>query len=144
MKTIKEMHVEVAPEQLMSHFLDWSTTPPDLTMEPVYESPDVVGNSYEWTFRMLGVPFKGVTVYTDYVPAKRIAFRNFGALTGTATWAIEPEDGGSKLTIQADTGFAIPLIGRLLDPLMKQQWEKNVESAVRELEERTETEMQAA
>lgn len=130
MKTTKVMHVDAKPEQLMSYFLDWTTTPPDMTMEVVHESPDVVGNSYEWTFKMFGMSYKGVTVYTDYVPAERLAFRNFGTLEGTATWTVEPEDGGSKVTIQVDSRLAIPLIGRFLDPILHKQWEKNVESGM--------------
>lgn len=133
-KATKTMHVDAKPERVMSFFLDSTATPRGMTMEAVYESPDVVGNSYEWTFKMLGIPRKGVTVYTDYVPGERIAFRNFGAMEGTSTVTVEPEDGGSMVTHEMDSSFAVPLVGRFLDPLLKKGWEKNLEWSKHEME----------
>ena len=103
-------------------------------MKAVHESPDVVGNSYEWTFKMLGIPRKGVTVTTDYVPGERLASRNFGAMEGTSTVTVEPEDGGSKVTHEMDSSLAVPLIGRFLDPLLQKGWEQNLEWSKREIE----------
>jgi uncharacterized protein YndB with AHSA1/START domain len=134
MRATKTMHIDAKPERVMSFFLDWTATPPGMTMEVVHESPDVVGNSYEWTFKMLGMPRKGVTVYTDYVPAERLAFRNFGVLEGTSTWTVEPEDGGSKVTVQVESRLAVPLIGRFLDPILRREWEKNVAWGKRDME----------
>jgi uncharacterized protein YndB with AHSA1/START domain len=134
MRATKTMHVDATPEKVFSFFLDSTATPKGMTMEAVYESPDVVGNSYEWTFKMLGVPRKGVTVYTDYVPGERIASRNFGAMEGTSTVTVEPEDGGSKVTHEMDSHFAVPFISRFLDPLLQKGWEQNIEWAKREME----------
>jgi hypothetical protein len=128
------MHVDTKPEQVTSYFVDSSFTPPGMTMEAVYESPEVVGNSYEWTVKMLGMPRKGVTVYTEYVPGERVAFRNFGALEGTSTWTVEPEEGGSKATVDWDAHLAIPVIGRLLDPILRREFEKNLKWGKREME----------
>ena len=136
MRATKTVHIDAKPEQVESFFLDSTATPTGMTMESVYESPDVVGNSYEWTFKMLGIPRKGVTVYTDYVPGERMTIRNFGAMEGTATYAIEPEDDGSKLTIQADSRFAVPFIGRFLDPILEKEWEKNLAWGKQEIEKR--------
>ena len=134
MKATKTMHTDATPERVMSFFLDSTATPPGMTMEAVYESPDVVGNSYEWTFKMLGMPRKGVTVYTDYVPAERLTSRNFGAMEGTSTVTVEPDSGGSKVTHEMDSRIAVPLISRFLDPVMQKVWEKNIEWAKHEIE----------
>ena len=45
---------------------------------------------------MLGVPRKGVTVVTDYVPDERVVFRNFGAMEGTQSETVEPEMAGRR------------------------------------------------
>ena len=134
MKATKSMHVDATPERVMSFFLDSTATPPGMTMEAVYESPDVAGNAYEWTFKMLGIPRKGVTVYTDYVPGERLATREFGAMEGTSTVTVEPEDGGSKVTFEMDSHLAVPLIGRFLDPLLHKGWEQNIDWGKREIE----------
>ena len=134
MKATKTMHAAATPERVMSFFLESTATPPGMTMEAVYESPDIVGNSYEWTFKMLGIPRKGVTVYTDYVPGERLTTREFGAMEGTSTVTVEPEDGGSKVTFEMDSHLAVPLIGRFLDPLLRRGWEQNIEWGKREVE----------
>lgn len=118
----------------MSFFVDWTATPAGMTMKPVHESPDVVGSSYEWTFKMLGIPHKGVSVCTEYVPDERIAFRDLGAMEGTSSVTIEPDNGGSKVTYEMDSHLSVPLIGRFLDPMLKKGWERNVEWGKREIE----------
>ena len=144
MRVTRTMHVDAEPEELLAFFVDSSATPPGMTMEVVHESPEVVGNSYEWTVKMLGIPRKGVTVYTEYVPGERVTFRNFGALQGTATWTVEPAAGGSKATIEWEAHLAFPMIGRLFDPLLLRQWEKNLEWGKREIEKQSKAEQKTA
>jgi len=128
------MHADVEPEQVTSFLVDSSVNPPGMTMEVVYESPAVVGNSYEWTFKMLGLPRKGVTVCTEYVPGERVALRSFGPMEGTSTWTVEPEDGGSKATVHVESRLAVPIIDRFFDPILQREWEKNIAWGLRELE----------
>ena len=137
MRATKTMHIDATPEQVFSFMLDFSATPPGMAMEVVHESPDVVGNSYQWTFKMLGIPRKGVTVVTDYVPGERAVFRNFGAMEGTQAETVEPDNGGSKVTHEMDSHLAIPLIGRFLDPMLRKAWEKNLAWSKREIEKRS-------
>jgi hypothetical protein len=144
MRAAKTMHIDATPEQVFSFMLDSTATPRGMTMEIVHESPDVVGNSYEWTFKMLGIPRKGLTVCTDYVPGKRVVFRNFGAMEGTQAETVEPDNGGSKVTHEMDSRLAVPLIGRFLDPMLRKGWEKNLAWAKRELERQTKGKQQAA
>lgn len=134
MRAIETMHADVEPEQVTSFLVDPSVNPPGMTMEVVYESPAVVGNSYEWSFKMLGLPRKGVTVVTEYVPGERVASRSFGAMEGTTTWTVEPEDGGSKATVQSDYRIGVPIIDRFFDPIMRREFEKNLAWGIRELE----------
>lgn len=140
MRATRTVHVEATPDRVMSFFLDSTATPRGMTMDAVYESPDVVGNSYEWSFKMFGIQRKGVTVYTEYVPAERLVVRDFGAMEGAATVTVEPEDGGSNVTIEADTHLAVPLIGRFLDPILQKVWEKNLAWGKREIEKRAKVE----
>ena len=136
MRATKTLHADAKPERVMSFFLDSTATPPGMTMEAVHESPDVVGNSYEWTFKTLGMSSKGVTVYTDYVPGERLVSRNFGAIEGTSTVTVAPDNGGSKVTLEMDNRLAVPLIGRFLDPMLRKGWEKNIAWGKREIEKR--------
>ena len=93
-----------------------------MAMEVVHESPDVADNSYEWTSKMLGLLRKGVTAGTAYVPGEPIGFRNFGAMERTRAATVEPDIGGSKVIHRMDTSPSVPVIGRLLDPMLRRGW----------------------
>ena len=144
MKESRTMHFDAEPEQVTSFLVDSSIIPSGMTMEAIHESPAIVGNSYEWTFKVLGFPRKGVTVTTDYVPGERVAFRDFGPLEGTATWTVEPEDGGSKATVHVETRLAVPLIDWFLDPILRKMWEKNLAWGKREIENQEKGKTQTA
>ena len=115
MKMTKTMHVDAEPEEVMSVVLDSAVNPPGMTMAPVYEAPGMEGSVYEWSFKIVGVPQKGIMVITEYVPGKRMSSRNLGALESTSTMTFEPEDGGTRVTVDGESRLTIPLIGRFLD-----------------------------
>lgn len=137
MKFTKIMHTDAPPEVVTSYLIDAEAMPPVYEMKAVYEAPGVVGSSYEWKGKMLGITSKGITVYTEYVPGERVVFRNFGAMEGTSSWTVEPENGGSKVTANVDAGLGIPVIGRLLAPMMRREFDKNLAYGKREIEKRS-------
>ena len=138
MKMKKTLHVDAKPEEVQSIVLDSSVNPPGMTMAPVYETPDRAGTVFEWSFKVAGVPQKGITVLTEYVPGERLSFRNLGALESTSTMTFEPENEGTRVTIDAASRMTMPLIGRFLDPLLKRGMLKNIKWTMRQVERRHE------
>lgn len=94
-------------------------------MQTVNESTEGVGNVYEWTYRLVGIPFRGITVYTQYVRNRRFACKNLSMVAATVVFTVEPEDGGTRLTREMDFKVHIPLLGRLLEALMVKAAEPN-------------------
>lgn len=137
MKITKTLHADADPEVVTSYLIDADAMPPIWEMKAVYEAPDVVGSSYEWKGKMLGITRTGVSIYTEYVPGARVAFRNYGAMSGESTWTVEPDNGGSKVTVEAEVGFGFPVIGRLLEPIMRRQFDKSLAYGKREIEKRS-------
>lgn len=115
MRSQRTFHIAADPEEVLSLRLDAAATPPGVEMAIVYESPDVEGSTYEWSFRLLGVSVSGITVVTEYAPGERLSFRNVGVMESTATWTVAPEEGGTLATSDVETRHRIPLVGRLLD-----------------------------
>lgn len=144
MRATKSIHIDATPEQVFSFLMDSTVTPKGMTMDVVHETPDVVGTSYEWSFRMFGLLRKGVTVITDYVPNKRAVFQNFGAMEGTQEETVEAENGGSKVIHEMDSHLTLPIIGRFLDPILRRGWEKNLAWGKREIEKRAKAEKATA
>lgn len=143
LRTVKRMHIDAKPDEVLDFLVDASREAPGTSTEPVHESPDRVGDSFEWTFKMLGMRFSGITVITEYVPGERLTVRDFGAMEGTAKWTVEPEEDGSRVTAEVESRIAIPLIGRLFDPILQREFDKNIAWGIRELE-RQEPEVVAA
>lgn len=112
------IHIDAAPETVFDHIVDPTIVPPGMTVQAVHESPEGVGSVYEWTYRLLGIPFRGITVYTQYVPNRRLACQNLGMIAATVVFTLDPEDGGTRLTREMDFKVRIPLFGRLLEALM--------------------------
>ncbi len=136
MRMKKTLHVDAEPEEVVSVMLDFSVNPPGMTGAPVYETPDIEGSVYEWTFKFVGVPQKGVMIVTEYVPNERVSFRNFGAMESTSTWTFEAENTGTRVTMDVASRLTIPLIGRFLDPVLKREMLKNIEWTLRQIEMR--------
>lgn len=136
LRRTKTFHVAAEPDAVFRYVVDPDIAPPGvkMTMAPVHETAEGVGSVYEWSFRMLGVRWRGVTVYTEYVPGERIRFRDFGVIEDDNVWIIAPEDGGSQATVEVNLNLRIPLLGRLLEPLLLRQMEKALKAMIAEIE----------
>ncbi|MFZ2178021.1 MAG: SRPBCC family protein [Rhodococcus sp. (in: high G+C Gram-positive bacteria)] len=115
---VHSIHIDAAPEAVFDRIADPAVVPAGITLQTVNESSHGVGNVYEWTYRLAGMPFRGVTVHTEYVPHRRFVSKNLGLVAATVVFTVEPEDGGTRLTREMDFTVRLPLLGRLLESLM--------------------------
>lgn len=134
MRMTKTMHVDAEPEEVMSVLFDASVNPPGMSMAPVYEPAGIEGSVYEWSFKIAGVPQKGIQIITEYVPGERLAFRDFGAMESTGTMTFEPEDTGTRVTLDTEARLTIPVIGRFLDSFLERGILENTEWSMRQVE----------
>lgn len=135
-RVTRTFHIVAEPEAVFSYLVDPTVMSrvSGTTMEVVHETPEGVGNVWAWTDRMLGMRVMGVGVFTEYVPNERVRWRLFGVVDADTTWTVEPEPGGCKLVFDSDLKVRVPLLGRLLRPLMMREMEKNVRTMKAELE----------
>lgn len=136
MRMTRVEHANATPEEVMDVILDFDLTPPGMTMAPIYETPEMAGSLYEWTFKFMGIPQKGLTLISEYVPGEKVSFRNFGAMESTSTMTFEPEHGGTRVTIKGESRMTLPLIGRFLDPVLKRGMQQNIEWTIEQIEAR--------
>jgi hypothetical protein len=135
LKLTRTMHIDADPDAVLRYVVDATGDSTQWTVETIHETPDYVGTTYAWSTTMFGITLKGVEVVTEYVPGQRSQSRNFGSMEGTSTWTVFPEDGGTRLTVEVEFGLAIPLIGRLLDPFLEREFDKNLAMGKKEIEE---------
>lgn len=76
-----------------------------------------VGTHYAWATKIVGIPFKGKDVYTEFVPDELITDRSSSALEGTWTYTFTREGSGTRLTVEnrVRSVWSIPPLRQLLD-----------------------------
>ena len=76
------------------------------------------GNSFRWVYKMAGMRFEGTSEETEHIANQRTVTKNKGGIESTITMMFQPEDGGTKLTIQTEYTVPVPLLGRLAEAVI--------------------------
>ncbi len=85
------------------------------------------GNSFRWVYKMAGMRFEGTSEDTEVVANQRTVSKNKGGIESTITMMFQPEDGGTKLTIQTEYTVPVPLLGKLAEAFIVKQNEHETE-----------------
>ena len=88
------------------------------------------GTKYRWVYKMAGVRFEGSSEAMEYVPNQRTVTDNKGGVPGTITWTYEPEDGGTKVTFEAEYTVNVPLLRRLAESFLVKVNEQEAETVL--------------
>jgi uncharacterized protein YndB with AHSA1/START domain len=96
------------------------------------------GNRFGWVYKMAGVRFEGSSEVIEYVANQRTVTVSEGGISSTITWVFESEDGGTKVTFDAEYTVPIPLIGRLAEAIVVRQNEREAETLLANLKARME------
>ncbi len=124
-------HVDAPPERVFADIVD-----PDkqsgrfMKVEVVEETPDGVGTTIRYSYRLLGMRLRGGTcTYAEYVPGRRFKWEFSGGpemlLTGgpvSSTWTFEAADGGTDVTVEPEFRTRIPGVNHLARKAMMWSW----------------------
>ena len=75
------------------------------------------GQQYEWTFKMVGIQFRGQSVAVNYIPDECAAYQSIGMIESIWTNIVEPLDRGTKLTIKLEYSIPTPVLGKLAEAI---------------------------
>jgi uncharacterized membrane protein len=96
------------------------------------------GNSFGWVYKMAGVRFEGISEDTEYVPNQRVVSKTKGGIESAFTWTFQPEDGGTKLTVEVEYTVPIPLLGKVAEAFIVRQNERELDLLLANLKARME------
>jgi hypothetical protein len=98
------MHIDAPVEKVFPFFKDpmalADITLVDTEYFDVKETRQGTGTFYSWRTKLAGIPLEGFDVYTDVVANKHITDKSSSALVGTWDYSFEPEENGTKVTIE--------------------------------------------
>jgi hypothetical protein len=143
------LHVDVPPDQAFATVVDPEAQQSRfMKVEVVEESPEGVGTTLRYFYRLLGVRWGGGTYrYSEYVPGKRFKWEFSGGpemlLTGgpvSSTFIFEPADGGTDVTIHPEFKRRIPVVSDLARGIMMRSWRRSLPKWRAEIEKRAKVE----
>ncbi len=127
------LHLDLPPETVFATVVDpESQAGRFMKVEVVEETPDGVGTTLRYFYRLLGMSLGGGTyTYTEFVPNQRFAWEFSGGpemlLTGgpvSSTMTFEPADGGTDVTVRSEFETRIPVVNDLAREIMMWSWRR--------------------
>ena len=96
------------------------------------------GNSFRWVYKMAGLRLEGTSEDTEVVANQRVVSKSQGGIESTITWMFQPENGGTKVTFEAEYTVPVPLLGKLAEAFIIKANEREAELLLANLKARME------
>ena len=129
MRTLSDWIVIHAPLEAV---FQYATDPHRMAewLPSLIETRNVVGadegQQYEWTYKMLGILFRGQTVVVEHQPNALCVFQSIGAVNSTWSIRVEPEAEGTRFTIDIEYEVPMPMLGQLAERLIVRRAPRNL------------------
>lgn len=97
-----------------------------------------VGQHYRWKYNMVGIPLRGESTITEYVPNERFATESKSGIENTFSFAFAPDEGGTRLDVEVDYTIPVPVLGKLAEQLVLKRNRREADMWMANLKERLE------
>jgi uncharacterized protein YndB with AHSA1/START domain len=130
-KIVKTTTIDAPVERVFGYVEDPANVPeywPSVIEVKDVESQPGGGFKYGWVYKMAGVRFEGGTETTEFAVNERTVSENSGGVSGTVTWIYEPENGGTRVTMEAVYLLHIPVLRKLAESFLAKLNEQEAET----------------
>jgi carbon monoxide dehydrogenase subunit G len=97
-----------------------------------------VGQRFNWTYKMMGMRFKGEAEYTKYIPNEWLAYNTKRGIKSTWTWTFKPQGDQTLVKAVIEYTIPVPVLGNIGERLILRQNEREADAAVANIKERLE------
>ena len=97
-----------------------------------------VGKRFSWTYKMMGMSFKGESEFAEYIPNERIVLKTTGGILSTWNWTYKPQAGGTLVNLVVEYTVPVPVLGKVAEKLILRQNEREAALSMTNLKERLE------
>jgi uncharacterized membrane protein len=105
----------------------------------IKETPDHVGSSYQWTYKMAGLRFEGSTDCIESIDNQRRVDKTKGGISSTFTWAYQPENSKTLVDLGVEYNIPVPVLGKLAEAIIVKLNEHEADVLLENLKARMET-----
>jgi ligand-binding SRPBCC domain-containing protein len=96
------------------------------------------GTSFRWVYKMVGMRFEGTSEDIEYISNQRVVTKTKGGIEATYTWTFQPEDSGTKMTVEVKWSVPVPVLGKLAEALIIRQQEREFDLVLANLKDKME------
>jgi carbon monoxide dehydrogenase subunit G len=131
-KIQKSIIINAPPEKVFAYLEDPMNVPEWLPgmIEARNITGSGVGQRFEWTYKMLGIQFKGETEVTEVIQNQRSVEKSKAGIESIWVYTYEPHEGGTKLSMDIDYKVPVPVLGKLAEKLVLKTNEREAELAL--------------
>jgi len=112
--------------------------PSMVEVKDVKRTPEHIGTTFQWVYKMAGMRFEGSSTVIEYVANQREVTKSERGIPSTFVWTYQPEDGGTRLTVEVEYTIPVPLLGKLAEAFIAKQNEHEAEVMLANLKARME------
>lgn len=125
-------HVLTNPEYIQQWFegLD--------TLEVTPDFPNA-GSQQMWSYKVMGVEFKGTNTMQEYVPQSHATLTIDGLITGTQTIRQSGQDGNVTVEIHFDYEMSGGMLGKLAQPVVHGVNVNNIKGSLQKIKQLSES-----
>ncbi len=98
-----------------------------------------VGQKSGWTYKMMGISFKGENEVVESVPNQRRVIKSTGSIQSTWTWTFKSENGKTVVNLELEYAIPVPVLGKVAEQLVLRQNEREAALAMTNIKERLES-----
>ena len=140
-KVEKTITINAPVENIFSYISDPTNLPefwPSLVeIKDVQPLPNG-GHSFRFVYKMVGVRLEGTSEDTEFAVNQRNVNKTKGAIESTITAEFQPEDDGTKMTLELEYIVPIPVLGKVAEAIIIKANEREFELMLANLKDMVE------
>jgi carbon monoxide dehydrogenase subunit G len=136
-KVERSIIVNAPVEKVFSYLSD-----PNNELEAIPSITDIrdikgegVGQRWGWSYKMVGITFKGESEVIEHIPNQRHVHKGTGGIASTWTYTFSPEGGGTRLGIVVEYTIPVPVLGKVGERMVLQKIEREADMAMANIKE---------
>ena len=93
------------------------------------------GQKFGFTYKMMGISFKGESEAMEIIPNERIVEKSSGGIVSTWTWTFKSEVGGTNINLVVEFNIPVPVLGKFAERMVLNQSEREADHATANLKD---------
>ena len=117
-KMTKSVTINSPVEKVFTFMRDPNNMPeiwPGMVLVKNVKRSPLGGFNYSWVYKMAGLRINGTSEVTDYIANQRLVMLSTRGMNSTFSLDLEPQNGGTKLTLEVENIVPVPLLGRVAE-----------------------------